>query len=314
MKPVAEKQTHYSVLLMRDDCRARTLHIRCSTLRYLFGFCIMFILAGTGGIVCSALMFKEYYVLYTEHEQQNHELAEIRLQLERFQNYETLLQASNGGQRPQAQNQEVGVPAPVSGNGASAARSLNPDSTSPVSSGMGAQVDSTVAASGNANEAASTAPEAQSPAPADGQYSDLDAIALAAMNGEQTQNAAQEQSRPVTALADSPLRIDRFTATNSSSRQLRLRYNLAVRDENAPKTTYVGEARYQAQLSKGDTVTLEPTKGTSTSNQRFSFSNLKPMEASLRLPDGIQSSDVAKIDILLVLDEGSSYRESYELE
>lgn len=113
MKSVIKKQTHYNLLLMRDDGAARSFRMHSRLLRFFIFLFLLLLAAGALGIYGGTHYWKKYRVLAERHAAQEREAGEMRLQLERLCNLESVIAASNGlPAQAQNQNQEVGVSLP----------------------------------------------------------------------------------------------------------------------------------------------------------------------------------------------------------
>jgi hypothetical protein len=112
MKPVIKKQTHYNLLLMRDDSAAHTFRVHSTVLKFFFFFLFLLMAGGAAGIAGGMHYWKKYRSLSAEHMAREREFSEMRLQLERLVNLETLIAASNGTPL-QVKHEEVGVKVPT---------------------------------------------------------------------------------------------------------------------------------------------------------------------------------------------------------
>ena len=211
MKPVIKKQIYYSMLLMRDDTSVRTLRVRGSSITSFFIFLLLLLLSAVGGVWGGVHYWKKYTTLSERHKLQDKELSEARLQLERFNNYETVLMASNGG-TPLAKNEEIGASAP------------------PPPSQNGTQANPSVAAN--------------SPGAALSQHN----ASLAAQSAEISPQGTQTTETPLISSDASPLRINNFTGRLISSQRLRIRYELSTIPSDDQKVIS-GTAKYRASTN-----------------------------------------------------------------
>ena len=278
MKPIIKKQSYYSMLLMRDDTSVRTLRIKGSTIKAFLIFLFLLILGGGGGIWGGMHYWKKYAALSERHALQDQELKEARLQLERWGNYETLLAASNGTM-PLAKNEEIGASAPRAQNATQAVVPAVQNATSP--------------AVGNATRVVPASVNATTPQ-------------------QNATSAATSQPRkvlPRISSAASPLRINGFIGRVTGPQRLRIRYELATAPSDEQKTVS-GMAKYFAAFANGTQVELPvPEIGDS----RFAISRMKPMDTSVRLPQGHYAREVSQINVAIELDDGQTYWDAYPI-
>jgi hypothetical protein len=298
LKPVIKKQTHYHVLLMRDDKESRTFSIRCGLLHFCAGLCLALLLFGGGGIYGGLHFFTKYRELAAVQESRERENAEMRLQLERLVNLESLLKAGNGSP-PQATYTEVGTPdLPARGTAAA-----NPPAPGPAAR---------VAAAGTAPAPAAASrptdtPPAQAEPPASEDNGESPAEERQGAPAETTAAAPAEVNGGFALLAGagSPLRINEFSARNSGSLRLRISYELSTMTEG--QRTVTGAARYAAVTTDGTRVEL-PLQDPESS--RFSIARMKAMQNTVRLPAGLKSEGIASIDVLIEVAD-TVYRGNY---
>ena len=284
MKPVIKKQVYYSMLLMRDDTSVKTLRVRGGTITFLFVFLLLIILGGAGGIWGGLHYWKKYAQLSERQQAQDRELAEARLQLERYVNYDTLLEAANGS-APLAKNEEIGA-------AAAAARTQNATQAAQVSARNATRPES-AAVQGKAG-ANATLPQHNATTLAQ-------ATALADPAGPQTSPV------PLISSDASPLRINGFVGRVVGLQRVRVRYELSTVPSEEQRTIS-GTAKYFVVLADGAEVEI-PVQD--TSDARFAISRMKLMEASLRLPQGLAAKDISQLHVSLELEEGKAYREAY---
>ena len=272
------------MLLMRDDTSVRTLRVKGSTITFFVVFVLLLMIGGGLGIWGGLHYWKRYSLLSERQKQQERELTEARLQLERYVNYETLLVASNGG-TPLAKNEEIGAtpPPPRAQNATEPSLFLTQNATVP-----------RPAVGASAKGDASGMPQAN---------------ATIGLKPAATAQAAQPQSPPLISSDTSPLRINGFSGRIASPQKLRIRYKLSAIPSDEQKTIS-GTAKYFAAFANGTTVEL-PVQD--VGDARFSISRMKPMEASLRISQGINVKEIGQINVSLELDDGKSYRETFPL-
>jgi hypothetical protein len=280
LKPVIKKQTHYHVLLMREDKESSTFSIRCSLLHFCLGLFLLLLLFGGGGVYGGLHFFAKYRELAAVQESRERENAGMRLQLERLVNLESLLKAGNGSP-PQATHTEVGTPdLPAVGTAAPVpAAASRPADTPP------AQADP-------------SAPEDKSEIPAD----ELRGVSI-----EMTAAvpAKADDGFPSLAGEASPLRINEFAARNFGSLRLRISYELSTMTDG--QRTVAGAARYAAVTGDGTRVEL-PLQDPESS--RFAIARMKPMLNTVRLPAGLKPEGIASIDVLIEVAD-TVYRGNY---
>ena len=286
MKPVIKKQTYYSMLLMRDDTSVRTLRVRGGVIVSFLVFLLLIFAGGGVGIWGGLHYWKKYDTLSERHKQQERELSEARVQLERYVNYDTLLEAANGTAAPLAKNEEIGATAPVARlqNATQASQAAFP----PAQEGARPAAAPPLKAGLNATLAQSNA---SVPAPA---------VVLA-------EQAPQPPSVPL--ISSGPLRVNGFSGRIASPQRLRIRYELSTVPSDEQRTIS-GTAKYFAVFASGTEVEL-PVQD--AGDARFSISRMKLMDANLRLPQGAVAKEITQLYVSLELDEGKAYREAFPI-
>jgi hypothetical protein len=311
LKPVIKKQTHYNVLLMRDDRESITFRIYSGLLHFCLGLFILLLLCGGAGIYGGLHFFTKYRELAEVQEARERENAEMRLQLERLVNLESLLKAGNGTQ-PQATYTEVGVPdlparvalvppppaagPPAAGSGTAGtpAAPLPAATAAPNATGRATEGPAPPAQTENAVS------EDKDTAPAMGEN------AAPAVAPSAAQTAAGVEYPPLSD-AGSLLRINEFSARNVGPLRLRISYDLSTTTDG--QRTVSGSAKYTALLADGtrvDLPLLDPE------NTRFAISRMKPMQNTIRLPQNLKSENITAIDILIETAD-KTYRDSYQV-
>ncbi|MCL1939259.1 MAG: hypothetical protein FWG04_01175 [Desulfovibrionaceae bacterium] len=294
MKPVIKKQTHYSVLLMRDDTETRKYRVHSRTLRFLVWFFLLLVAGGAAGITGGVHYWKKYRTMVERYDAQEREVSEMKLQLERLVTLETLLSASNGAV-PQARHAEVGVsqtPVPVRNatagntplNGALAAH--NATASGSLTAGAGAHNATIPAVNATARAAQQVA----------GNATALDNLIQ-----------ARDFSHPQISDQESPLRVTGFNGRATGQQRLRISYELSA-EGNDEQRMISGQARYFAVFSNGTRMELSAYD---SEGSRFSITRMKLMQNSVRLPQGYRASDVEKIDVLIELNEGKKFEERF---
>ena len=286
MKPVIKKQTYYSMLLMRDDTSVRTLRVRGGVIVSFLVFLLLIFAGGGVGIWGGLHYWKKYDALSERHKQQERELSEARVQLERYVNYDTLLEAANGTAAPLAKNEEIGATAPVPRlqNATQATQAALPSAQDGARSAAAPSVKAGLNATMAQNNATMPAP--------------------AAVLADQ---APQTLSVPL--ISSGPLRVNGFSGRAASPQRLRIRYELSTVPSDEQKTIS-GTAKYFAVFANGAEVEL-PVQD--AGDARFSISRMKLMDANLRLPQGVSARDIAQLYVSLELDEGKAYREAFPI-
>jgi hypothetical protein len=292
MKPVIKKQTHYNVLFMRDDGAAKTYRVRGGVLRFLFIFPIVLTLLSAGVIAAGVHFGKDYLDMRNRSGQQEKEISEMRLQLERLTNLETLLSASSAsGAVPLAKHEEVVAPAPEKTNANS-----NATQTQYAAIGVPPQANATTAEPDKTAEAVTNSTAQTSPG-TDGSASTAEGSAAAAV------------SLPGLSSEQSPVRISNFSARPIGQQRVRIRYEISV-SPNQDGKMLSGMARTFAVFNDGQRLEL-PTLD--NSEIRFAITRMKPMEATARLPQGYETGDIKNIDLVIVVEDNGSYHDLFEL-
>ncbi len=284
MKPVIKKQVYYSMLLMRDDTSVKTLRVRGGTITFLLVFLLLIILGGVGGIWGGVHYWKKYAQSSERQQAQERELAEARLQLERYVNYDTLLEAANGS-APLAKNEEIGA-------AAAAARTQNATQAALVPAQNSTRPETSVV---------------QAKAGANATLPQHNATAFGPATALAGQGASKNSSMPLISSGTSPLRINGFIGRVVGPQRVRVRYELSTVPSDEQRTI-AGTAKYIAVFADGTEVEIPVQE---VSDTRFAISRMKLMEASLRLPQGLTAKDINQVHVSLELEEGKTYRETY---
>lgn len=304
--PVIKKQTHYNLLLMRDDSEARTFRLHGNLLRFflIFLFCLM--LAGSIGIAGGIYYFGKYRILNAKHNEQERELAETRLQLERLANFESLLAARNGTML-QAKNEEVGAsPAPGgrqhNATGRNATLALS--DTAPGADNAMADGNATGAslwAAGDVRQSNATAAGATGAGQSNATAANADADATASADVS-AQSKAKSLSDP-----DCPVRTDGFTARAGGAQRLHISYELSTTNPEEQRTVS-GIVRHYATFTNGTRLELplQDIDGT-----RFSILRMKPIQSSVRLPSGYSTGSIESIDLFIDIAGGGTFHQAY---
>ncbi|MDR1684890.1 MAG: hypothetical protein LBR82_00340 [Desulfovibrio sp.] len=305
MKPVIKKQTHYRVLLMRDDKESRTFSVRCGLLHFCAGLFLVMLLFGGGGIYGGLHFFTKYRELAAVQESRERENAEMRLQLERLVNLESLLKAGNDSP-PQAKHTEVGTP-DLPARGTAAANPPAPGPAERVTAAAAAP-----AAAGSAPVPATTSKPADTPpvqaesrAAEDKSESPAEERRDAPTETETDARAKTGDGFAPLAGEGSPLRVNEFSARNYGSMRLRISYELSTVTDG--QRTVTGAAKYAAVTADGTRVDL-PLQDQESS--RFAIARMKPMQNTVRLPAGLKPDGITSIDILIEVAD-TVYRGNY---
>jgi hypothetical protein len=303
MKPVIKKQTHYNLLLMRDDSDARTFRLHRTVLRALFMLLAALVIGGALGIAGGVHYWKKCRDLRASYSEQEREFSEMRLQLERLSNLESLMEASNGV-IPQAKNEEVGAsPLPDARQNATRAladsgRTPGANATSPVADGaalLSIAGNATLSPDSASGGTSGVVPQGQSNATLEtpaGEASASSANGTGAVQGALSLNAG-----------DCPVRVDNFYARVSGSQRLRISYNLSASIPEIQRTI-AGGVRYEAVFANGSRLDLTLTDMDGT---RFSILRMKPMQSVARLPEGRSSDDITSINVYIEITDGEIY-------
>lgn len=279
MKSVIKKQTHYSLLLMRDDGAARTFRVHSTLLRAFFIFLLLLIGGGGAGIAGGVHYWKKYRSLWERHVTQEREVSEMRLQLERLVNLECLIAASNGTPL-QAKNEEVGV---------TVSNRQTPPPPDAIMTSPDAQNAQEPTAPSPAGTSASASPEAggqQVPTP------------------QETETAA---GPPASSIEASPLRITGFNARPYGPQRLRISYELSTAQPEDQRTIS-GSAGYFAIFADGTRLELPLQDFDGT---RFAIARMKPMQSTARIPQEYRLADIQQIEVFIELTEGSVYHDAF---
>ncbi|MDR2801415.1 MAG: hypothetical protein LBB52_09195 [Desulfovibrio sp.] len=302
MNSVIKKQTHYNVLFMRDDKEARTFRVHSTFLHFCLYLFLFIVLGGGVSIFLGVKFFDKYRNAVDSKTAMEREIADLRLQLERLANLETVLSASNGS-APKTSYTEVG------------------GSTLPVRSQNASNV-AALPSSPSTQPAQSLQPTAQSAQAAPGQSGPAEP-AVSSASGEQTgKNAAvagaeEEIPPPVEPVADypslsspdSPLRIGDFNARGAGPQRLRISYDLSTAAGDSQRTI-AGSVRYVCVLADGTRLDLSLVD---TDGTRFSIARMKPMQGIARLPQETRVEEIAKIEVFIEITDGNTYRQIYPL-
>jgi len=289
MKSVIKKQTHYSLLLMRDDKEARKYRVHSGVLRFFIWLFLLLVAGGAAGIAGGIHYWEQHRALLARYETQGREIGEMRLQLERLTTLETVLAASNGA-IPQLRYTEVGVsqaPAPVHDAPPSGAPAADvpltpaaPDSEA--DNGTVAGVDAT------GREAQAIADNATVPD-----------------NGTQT----QAPGYPRISSQESPLRVTGFNGRATGQQRLSVRYEL-VTEGNTEQRMISGHIRYFGVFSDGTRVELSIAD---SEGARFSIARMRLTQNALRVPQEYRAADVEEIDVLIELTDGRRFEERFDV-
>ena len=292
MKPVIKKQTHYSLLLMRDDAEAKTFRVPSKLLRFFIWFFLLLLVGGGGGIYGGLHYWNKYRVLVGRYDTQEREANEMRLQLEQLVTYKTVLNASNNATVPMARHTEVGVSGPTSTSRNATATVVN---ATTVTMNATRRANSTLAGSANATLGSSNATRHNN------------ATYGGPVNA--TSSQTQEPAVPSISSEDSPLRITGFNGRATGQQRLRISYELST-EGNEEQRMISGMARYFAVFSNGTRLELSAYD---SDGSRFSITRMKLMQSSARLPQGYRAGDVEKIDVVIELSEGKKFEDRYEV-
>ncbi|MDL2267836.1 hypothetical protein LJC46_07620 [Desulfovibrio sp. OttesenSCG-928-G15] len=326
MKPLIKKETHYNLVLMRDDTNPRTLRVSDKTLRAGIASMICLFLFCFAGIAGGIYYWQKYRGLQEKHGVLEKETAEMRLQLERLVALETLITASNGT-LPHApiKHEEVGVPTP-----AAPATLEDLESDKPINGKDSPKADAVLEAEGtkapapdeakaDASAAGTAAPDASSGAVAGAtpgasreEVSLTPPATLA--GGSEVQgivrtgpvSIAPEEGLALLVAEESPLRINDFTARYSGPQSLRVQYDLVSSTPGAK--TFSGSVSYFVTFNDGIRLALPMQDGMV---KRFSISRRKRILAPTRIPAPYNTNDVKEVDVIIELADGLRYHQIF---
>jgi len=293
-----EKNKYYNIIFMGDDGRARTYRLRRGLLRFLIYFPLLILLLSGGAIAGGVYFSKYHFDLVAEKNKQDKEISEMRLQLERLTNLEKLLSA-RPGTAPLAKYEEIGVPpssdqpqeetsepeAPVAEADAPAQETADPD-PEPT-----AEMEEEHPAQDRIISLAELAPQVDSIPPAE-TAPKLDFASMESLSGNK-----------------SPLRVAGFSARPLGQQRVRIRYEITSTNRPGIKNIS-GLARHFAVFADGQKAELPlPDNG----ENRFSLTRLRPMEATARLPQGLDTKDIKKIDVVIITDEYGTFHDLFDV-
>ena len=285
MKSVIKKQTHYNLLLMRDDAEAKRYRVHSRVLRFFIWCFLLLVAGGAAGIAGGIHYWEKYRDLVTRYETQERDISEMKLQLERLIALETVISASNGP-IPQARHTEIGIePAYVPAHADTVAQ---PPADTLVAQNAPTSPDPE--ARGNDMEAQA----AQPPSASDATTPD---------NGAQ----AREPDYPLISSMESPVRVAGLSSRATGPQRLSIRYELLT-EGNVEQRTISGNVRYFAVFSDGTRLEMPVAGGDSS---RFSIARMRSMQHSFRVPDGNSVNDVEKLDVLIELSDGKKFEERF---
>ena len=297
VKQKIEKNKYYNIIFMGDDDRARTYRLRRGVLRLLVYFPLLILLL-SGVVIAGGVYFSKYhFALMAEKSKQDREISEMRLQLERLTNLEKLLSA-RPGTATLAKYEEVGVTpssdqpqeetsepvAPVMAEAEAPEQETDdPEST--------AEVEEELPAQDRFISLAELAPPVDSIPPAEA-ASKLDFASMESLSGNK-----------------SPLRLAGFSARPLGQQRVRIRYEITSSNRPGIKSIS-GLARHFAVFADGQKAELPlPDNG----ENRFSLTRLRPMEATARLPQGLDTKDIKKIDVVIITDEHGTFHDLFDV-
>ncbi len=286
MKPVIKKQSHYNLLIMRDDdTQARTYRVHGRWLRLFFYLLLVLMLGGAAGISGGVHYWKKYRMLSARFDNQEREVSDMRLQLERLVTLETVISASNGT-IPQARHAEIGV-MPVS-NATAPGISANATAAASQSVLAGEKTRNATLLTVNATIGAADK-------------------TMSAGNATRTENRAA--SLPQISGGQSPLRIAGFSCRATGQQRLRISYELST-EFNEEQRMISGMVKYFAVFASGARLELSAYE---SDGSRFSITRMKLMQSSARLPQGYMAGEVRKVDVQIELSDGSKFEERFDV-
>jgi Predicted membrane protein len=292
-----EKNKYYNIIFMGDDGRARTYRLRRGLLRFLIYFPLLILLLSGGAIAGGVYFSKYHFDLVAEKNKQDKEISEMRLQLERLTNLEKLLSA-RPGTAPLAKYEEIGVTpssdqpqeetsepeAPVAEAEAPAQETADPDPEPIAGEEEEAPVQDHISFAELAPQADQTPPAEVAP--------ELDFASMGNLSGNK-----------------SPLRVAGFSARPLGQQRVRIRYEITSTNRPGIKSIS-GLARHFAVFTDGQKAELPlPDNG----ENRFSLTRLRPMEATARLPQGFDTKDIKKIDVVIITDEYGTFHDLFDV-
>ena len=295
-----EKNKYYNIIFMGDDGRARTYRLRRGVLRLLIYFPLLILLL-SGGVIAGGVYFSKYHFnLMAEKSKQDREISEMRLQLERLTNLEKLLSARPGA-ATLAKYEEVGVPP--------SADQPQEEASEPVAPVAEAEVPAQVTADPDPDPEPTD--EMQEEPPAQDRFISLAELAPPVDSIPPAEAAPKLDFASMNSLSGdkSPLRLAGFSARPLGQQRVRIRYEITSSNRPGIKSIS-GLARHFAVFADGQKAELPlPDNG----ENRFSLTRLRPMEATARLPQGLDTKDIKKIDVVIITDEYGTFHDLFDV-
>ncbi len=288
MKPVIKKQTIYSLLLMRDDCGVRRFRVRAFWLKFLFCFLLLFCAAfGVSGYLAHSY-WKKYAELQEEHRDLQRQYAEIRRRLEPLAYLEKMreLGQSRFSVEASGANGVAGANATIS------AVVPFPRANQTLAAGS--------AASPSGNGAPGAGPAAATPAagPARNQTQPVPSAQAAAQTPE-----AAAQIDPA-----HPAKIANVSLRAAGTTRIRIAFDLSNQD---PQQTLGGRVALAVVTNAGAVAEITQVDRAELS---FLIARYKRISTTFALPQNIQTTDVAAVQISLSGDNVPPYSERFPMQ
>lgn len=280
MKQIIKKQTHYSLLLLRDDREVRSLRIRTGILRFCLFLCFLLPVCTAAGIAAGWHYWKKSNALAARYLLLEQELVETKRGLEQLTN-ESVLWRNGKSAAPALKNEELGTAAPQ--QTASVPAPPTPDILAPLHT-----------------------PAADNPSPPAGTAAIPASNDAMAMAGKPAWSPVPPP--PSNGLAAPPIEISGFAARITGGQRLRLRYAIV----SPSQRPLVGVISYRAQFSDGTSSPLESL----SPEERFNITRMKVVEKQVKLPQGMHANairQITQIDLLIELEDNSKVLKSFPM-
>lgn len=300
MKQVIRKQTHYSLLLMRDDREVRMLRVHTGILRFFLFLCFLLLACAAAGLAAGWHYWKKSDALTARYPMLERELVETKLKLEQLTN-ESVLWRNAKSSAPSLKNEEMGAPVPSQPAFIPPAPPT-PDILAPLQTPA---TDNPPSPAENA-----TTPESHARPAAENATLPVENGTVPDSNGTalsmtETANATGESPASPAGRSAPPIEISGFNARITDGQRLRLRYAIV----SPTHKTLVGAISYQALLANGTIMPLESL----SPGERFKITRMKVVEKQARLPERISTRAIKQIDLIIELEDDSRVVKSFPM-
>lgn len=289
---VIRKQTHYSVIFMRDDAEVTIFRMKNTVLKILVWLLVILVLLGCGGIAAGILVGKSYLRLSKKYKDAERQVVESKLQLERLYSLQAFLQASSNSTIPasRVKNEEI-VPVAVNNGPA----------------GSNGQT----AANGRQSAVTQTAASTAHPANAT-----LAGVSETAESGNgrargTAETPASAEEPPLISSDECPVRVENLNLRVAGQLRLRVRYDIVSAQELTQQLA--GRVSYAVTLEDGRRI---EAKAQNYGETRFAILRMKQMENTLQIPAGlnINARMVNAVEITVETEDGSrQFREVFPM-